>query len=160
MLDLNNVTYFRQELIPDITAEVQFLPFSAMNERDHWGFSLSFLGTKLFYRIDAYKETTMLATLNAQAVYHRNLWRQKLFSAFKLGVGVSLIKSDFSYNDDSGVNIDIDYDRSARPSQNFSRSAESETSSVASANQLSTAVPWLGNPRSSASLPTGCATTP
>ncbi|MBQ9206639.1 MAG: hypothetical protein IJ158_08000 [Treponema sp.] len=109
LLERNNVNYFGQEIIPSLSAKVQYLPFT--KKRDHFGFALSFLGTQLFYRSDAYKETTMLGSLNLKAVYHRAVISDTIFIALKAGGGVSLLKSDINYKDGSGVNIDIGYNK-------------------------------------------------
>lgn len=111
----NNVTYFGQKIVPALTATAQFLPFRA-GRRDRWGFSLSFDGTRLFYRGDAYNQTTTLGFATARAVYHRSLVSDYLFAAFKAGGGMAMIQSDVAYKDGSGVNIDIGYSerRSAR----------------------------------------------
>ena len=114
-LENNNVTYFGQELLPALVAQVQFLPLQAGRRgRDHWGFALLQDGTRLFYRSDAYTQAQTCGVLVASVVYHRALASDWLYMAFKAGGGAMLLKTERTYRAESGVNIDIAYNKSAR----------------------------------------------
>ena len=132
----NNVTYFGQSLVPAVKAQIQFLPFTF--GRDHWGFSLDFDGTRLFYRADAFNQTTTFALVNANFVYHRAIFSDRLFLGLKAGGGLALVKNEIAYKDVSGMNIEIDYDSDSRSVlQNSARAAASNggTSATASVDE-------------------------